>query len=421
MSFQNIRPPQPEPSYDWRARQGRRERQAGGGATKWALIAIGAAVVLHLGLLFAARNIEFVRNALTITSEGNSWKDLERVTAAPPEPTEEIEPIILPDATVLAEPPEDVAQMLDEMEVLDVLPPDFELDITPAIDDPAIAMRMEVPALAGDVGSDVLEPIKAPEIEIDLPDTGVLETELLESQEGRIVIDPGAALADEFDPDELTKDLARKGVDSLSDEGVPEGFTTLDKLLTLPGNALISEKSMIGSDLLFEFNKSELRESARFSLMKVALLIDKNPEMFCWIEGHADLVGGEEYNRELSRLRAQAVKDWLVTSLALDGDRIIVRALGQDEPLVQEGDQALNRRVEIKMRNTPPEGVPAKVRPTRAIAVDEADLLPPPVVVEEPAAEPEPEVTRAERVEIPRAEPVDPFQIDPPVAEPVVE
>lgn len=380
-------------------------------------IAIGAALVLHLGLLLAARNIKVFRDVISAARmDDNGWKDLERVTAAPPEPVEEIEPTPLPDDLSATDPPEDVAPMLDEMDLLDELPPEFELDIRPDIEVPEIAIKMEVPALAGDPTSDNLEPIEAPEIEIDLPDTGVLETELLASQEGRIVIDPGAAMADEFDPDELTKDLARKGLDSLSDEGLPEGYTSLDRLLTLKGNALTDEKGMIGSDLLFEFNKSELRESARFSLMKVAYLIDKNPEMFCWIEGHADLVGGDEYNRELSRARAQAVKDWLVRSLALDENRIVVRAMGQDSPIIVDGDQALNRRVEIKMRNTPPPGVPAKIVPRRAIIVEE-----PPVA--EPVA-PAPE--RAERVDpfdlppdapkVPRAE-----RVDPPVAEPVVE
>ena len=33
--------------------------------------------------------------------------------------------------------------------------------------------------------------------------------------------------------------------------------------------------------------------------MKVAMLIDRNPNLYCWIEGHTDLFGGDEFNLEL--------------------------------------------------------------------------------------------------------------------------
>ena len=97
--------------------------------------------------------------------------------------------------------------------------------------------------------------------------------------------------------------------------------------------------------------------------MKLAILIDRNPDMFCILEGHTDLFGGDEYNIELSRRRAEAVKGWLVSALQLEGDRIVVRALGKTEPKVMEGtrdEQALNRRVDILMRKEKPADVPVR-------------------------------------------------------------
>ena len=65
---------------------------------------------------------------------------------------------------------------------------------------------------------------------------------------------------------------------------------------------------MLPSDLLFEFNSAELRESAKVGLMKLALLMDRNPNLYCWIEGHTDLVGGDDFNLDLSIRRAEAVQ-----------------------------------------------------------------------------------------------------------------
>ena len=125
----------------------------------------------------------------------------------------------------------------------------------------------------------------------------------------------------------------------------------------MDGNALQNTKGMIGSDLLFEFNQATLRESARNSLLKVALLIDKNPNLNCWIEGHTDTIGGDLPNGRLSLGRATAVKQWLVDSMRIDPKRLIVIGFGKRQPIVQIGDkdqQAMNRRVVIKMRRGQP-------------------------------------------------------------------
>ncbi len=64
------------------------------------------------------------------------------------------------------------------------------------------------------------------------------------------------------------------------------------------------------------------------------------------IEGHTDAQGGRDYNVDLSRRRAQAVADYLV-SLGVSPDRLEVRGFGYDRPL--QGRSAAsqdNRRVE---------------------------------------------------------------------------
>ncbi len=226
----------------------------------------------------------------------------------------------------------------------------------------------------------------------------------------------------------FTEDLIRKGNNGLVDNGKLDGIESLDEMLDLPPNLLLSKKTMLPSDLIFEFNRAELRESAKVGLMKLVLLIDKNPNLYCWIEGHTDLIGGEESNLRLSQMRADAVKSYLVKSTGLNADRIITRGFGKSQPLVTGGDadaQAPNRRVEIKMRKTPPPNAPVKVTP-KALPVEEEmapEPAPPKAVLVRPAPRETPQPPRAmviperaqivpERAEIvpevPRALPVEP-------------
>jgi hypothetical protein len=183
---------------------------------------------------------------------------------------------------------------------------------------------------------------------------------------------------------------------------------------------------MLPSDLLFEYDSADLRESARVGLMKLALLVERNPGLYCWIEGHSDLYGGGAYNLDLSRKRAASVKSYLTGSLRLDDDRIHTRGYGKTRPIIMAGnvdEQSSNRRVEIKMRRTlppndepvitepDPEPTPPPV-PPKAILVKPMRDLPVPPVVEEPAP---PRAIPVEE-EVPRAIPV---EEDPPRAIPV--
>ena len=67
------------------------------------------------------------------------------------------------------------------------------------------------------------------------------------------------------------------------------------------------------------------------------------------IEGHADERGDPVYNMELSRLRAEAVLEFLA-GLGIDRDRFTVEYFGEEQPRVAgagEDSWAQNRRVEF--------------------------------------------------------------------------
>ena len=268
---------------------------------------------------------------------------------------------------------------------------------------------MSDPAAEGPLDGEVMDVMKAPIFEPELPDMGKTEDFFPRSRDSQLAIDPGARDATEHDPDTYT-DTLRKGAGGDADKGLLKDFTSLDAMARMDGNSLLTSKALIGSDLLFDFNSATLRQSARVSLMKVALLIDKHPNLICWVDGHTDLIGSEEANQLLSQRRASAVKIWLMDALDIDAKRIAVRGFGKNKPLVKTGDvkaQAPNRRVEIKMRRNRPGNevkssqdgtselradseVPKANRPpVRAIQLDEdgGEIVPlkiPPRAIEEP-------------------------------------
>ena len=75
------------------------------------------------------------------------------------------------------------------------------------------------------------------------------------------------------------------------------------------------------------------------------------PELKLTIRGHSDSTGKREHNVELSRKRAQAVKDYL-TGKGIDGARLKVEGIGPDEPVADNktrAGRAKNRRIEFKL------------------------------------------------------------------------
>jgi len=71
------------------------------------------------------------------------------------------------------------------------------------------------------------------------------------------------------------------------------------------------------------------------------------------IEGHADGRGKASSNLNLSRLRAEAVRDWLVQHGSVDPKRLFVEFYGEDRPIYPNNSPAYlryNRRIEIVKR-----------------------------------------------------------------------
>ncbi|MCA9665596.1 MAG: OmpA family protein [Myxococcales bacterium] len=109
----------------------------------------------------------------------------------------------------------------------------------------------------------------------------------------------------------------------------------------------------LSGSVLFTSGKSALLPVARQKLKQVVIALkaqQKSRKML--IKGHTDSRGSKSRNRELSRLRAEAVRDFLIEQ-GLDANRITAVGKGASEPVATnrtaEG-RANNRRVEIVLK-----------------------------------------------------------------------
>ncbi len=102
-------------------------------------------------------------------------------------------------------------------------------------------------------------------------------------------------------------------------------------------------------DVLFEFNRAEVRPGALARMAQLADFLKQYPDRRVSIEGHTDNIGGAAYNTELSQRRAEAIKNQL-TGLGIANERISTVGYGKDFPVANndsDTNRAINRRVEV--------------------------------------------------------------------------
>lgn len=335
----------------------------------WAAVAMLVSILLHVAAFFAMDRMKIALHFEAAREVNTKPVNVRPMDVLPIEAEQSASP------EKLITPPKESAELLEEVELLKALPKNQEIDIKPDIKEAEYALQMQNPAAKGDPQALAMEISAGLDVDSDLQKLGREPERIKPAEAGQVTVDPGAALLDEGNLGKFTEDLIKRGANGKVDKGSLDGMATLDSLLDLPPNLLLGKKTMLPSDLLFEFNSADLRESAKVGLMKLALLIDRNPALYCWIEGHTDLVGSDEFNLDLSIRRSEAVKRYLTQSLRMDGSKISTRGFGRYQPLVKQGgadEQAVNRRVEIRMRQTPAPKDALRSTPPKAVVPDEA-------------------------------------------------
>lgn len=91
-------------------------------------------------------------------------------------------------------------------------------------------------------------------------------------------------------------------------------------------------RNSAGDRIFFTEGSAEFGTRARVALEAQASWLRRNQGVNVIVEGHADDSGSREFNRDLSRRRAEAVRDKLV-EFGVDAARIETVALGRDRPV----------------------------------------------------------------------------------------
>jgi len=102
-------------------------------------------------------------------------------------------------------------------------------------------------------------------------------------------------------------------------------------------------------DVLFAPNQAELTPSAMRKLYPLVTILKEQPRRRIHIEGYTDSRGTESHNLDLSQLRADAVRDFLIDN-GISSNRIIARGYGEADPVASNATaagQRENRRVEV--------------------------------------------------------------------------
>jgi outer membrane protein OmpA-like peptidoglycan-associated protein len=322
----------------------------------WGLFAFVLALLFHGWLYLFFNNFEMGRRMLPPPKKEVRQ---DRLTIDPSVMKEQQAVREIPEVALPTDRP---AIKADIQDILEMIPEDRAIDLTPEVNKvtnflaPESNPRAEIPAQSPSLAA-IADSIPGPDLTSAM--NAIKSSALSEAVSPNQLVLPAKPLDKQIDgvDGKLLDSLNKKSQAGNAAAQRLAGYSNLDDLIARGGSMNGGMAPiMLPTDLLFEYNSDELAESARLSLMSLGLLIQRSPDSQFIIEGHTDTLGTEAYNFDLSQRRANAVVEWLIRSLRLSTDRIRAVGMGETRPLPSVNpngtpeEQALNRRVEIKVR-----------------------------------------------------------------------
>ena len=138
-------------------------------------------------------------------------------------------------------------------------------------------------------------------------------------------------------------------------DGVPDGVDACSDTLsaaTVDARGCVPAQAVIQlTGVHFEYNSARITENSKSILSMAAASLRGQSGMRVEVAGHTDDRGGDAYNLELSRRRAQAVGDHL-RAVGIESSRLEARGYGESEPMDSNSTDAgreRNRRVEFRV------------------------------------------------------------------------
>jgi len=107
--------------------------------------------------------------------------------------------------------------------------------------------------------------------------------------------------------------------------------------------------SLSVSDILFDYDRADIRADEANKIRQIADLMKKNDAVVLRLDGFADQRGTDPYNMNLSRRRLDTIRKALVDA-GVEAERIVVVPFGERRPrctTASEPCYQVNRRVEV--------------------------------------------------------------------------
>jgi outer membrane protein OmpA-like peptidoglycan-associated protein len=132
----------------------------------------------------------------------------------------------------------------------------------------------------------------------------------------------------------------------------PLGFTRVRFAESTPdfSHTIMSAGRYVTHGILFDTGSDRLKPESAAVIKSIAAGLQANADLKLKIEGHTDSTGDAALNLDLSKRRAEAVKQVLVAEFQIDAARLTADGLGATKPLEPNDTpqgRAQNRRVEF--------------------------------------------------------------------------
>lgn len=128
---------------------------------------------------------------------------------------------------------------------------------------------------------------------------------------------------------------------------IPDSTYNID----IPLKPITANATVVLKNIFFDVNSFAVKPESTVELDQLVLLLKENPSLRIQISGHTDNVGKPASNLALSKERAKAVIQYLVTK-GIDPKRLSSQGFGETQPVADndtEEGRAKNRRTEMKV------------------------------------------------------------------------
>ncbi|MCZ6693512.1 MAG: OmpA family protein, partial [Bacteroidetes bacterium] len=137
-----------------------------------------------------------------------------------------------------------------------------------------------------------------------------------------------------------------------------DAFFRIEEIFFLEGDTELPKTTdhisskMKFESIEFEVEKADLLPGMYGDLDKVINFLLDNPDFKIKISGHTDSHGTPEFNLDLSKRRAHAIREYLIYFGSIEDSRVEADGFGDTQSIVEEhtkDDASLNRRVEFEI------------------------------------------------------------------------